>query len=414
MRATIICVDDERIILDSLRAELKGEFQNEYDIQITESAEEAIEVYEELVDQSIEIPLIISDQLMPGMKGDEFLEYVFKDDNDIRTIMLTGQAEIIDVARAVNNANLFRYIGKPWDKTDLLLTVSTAIQSYYDAKEIEKKNNELFEYKEYLENLVDKRTEELAEKNGEITSSIKYAQKIQNAILPQTEYINKILGEYFIFHKPKDIIGGDFYWLSRRDNDIIIAAADCTGHGVPGALLSILGISLLDRAVNQLNIRQSDKILNYIREEIIRTLNQISGEISDGMDLSVVILNLDNLSAQYSGAYNSLLIAKDNLVVEYKADRIPIGYHPKMDETFNRQEIHLEKGDILYLFSDGFIDQFGGSDNKKFMMREFKELLVGICKEPLKTQNRLIQSAFEEWKGKFVQTDDVLVVGIKI
>ncbi|RLD75150.1 MAG: hypothetical protein DRJ10_15805, partial [Bacteroidetes bacterium] len=305
-KSAIILVDDEMIILQSLRTQLKRDLGDLYEIELAESGEEGMEIFNELKADSIEIPLVISDQIMPGMKGDEFLEFVYKTSKDTRTIMLTGQADVTSVGKAVNNAKLYRFIAKPWDEVDLNMTIKEAIKSYQKNKKIEEQSielkklvEELQDANENLEKRVIERTKKVVEqkrlielKNEEITSSIEYAKRIQKAILPLEAEISKLLPGYFIFYQPKDIVSGDFYWFTQKGNKSIIVAADCTGHGVPGAFMSMLGISMLDDIVNHQNIVQSDLILNKLKDSIIKSLHQTNnkGELKDGMDLSLLII----------------------------------------------------------------------------------------------------------------------------
>jgi len=272
-KAVILCVDDEKVVLTSLKAQLKNGFANQHRIEIAESGEEAIEIVNELLKNKIELPVVIADQIMPGMKGDELLTKICQISPQTHNIMLTGQADAEAVGKAVNQANLYRYISKPWDATDLNLTIAEAIRSFFKDKtikaqntELEKLVNQLKEYSEDLEGKVKLRTvevvrqkddlkknfekieilnQELINKNIAITDSIEYAKLIQDALLPPEAYINELLHENFILFKPKDIVSGDFYWIRQINEHIIIIAADCSGHGVPGVFMSMLGISLL-------------------------------------------------------------------------------------------------------------------------------------------------------------------------
>ena len=205
--------------------------------------------------------------------------------------------------------------------------------------------------------------------------------------------------------------------VGQKGRKVIVVAADCTGHGVPAALLSILGISLLDKVVNQLNIVQSDEILDKLREEIVKVLHQTDDfdKIKDGMDLSLLVINQKDLSAQYSGAYNSMIKVNKKLV-EYEADKMPIAIpiHPERDKSFNKHIIKLEANDMIYLFSDGFIHQFSEETNKKYSKKNFKELLYKISKYKLDKQKAMIDNEFKKWKGKNEQVDDILILGIRV
>jgi serine phosphatase RsbU (regulator of sigma subunit) len=254
------------------------------------------------------------------------------------------------------------------------------------------------------------------EKNKDITASINYASRIQNAMLPDPEEIKGLSKNCFILYLPKDIISGDFYWFNKMKDKLIIAAADCTGHGVPGALMSMLGISFLEEIVNNRKISESGKILDELRKEILRSLHQSSKcqETKDGMDISLCIIDETIKNIQYSGAFNNLYLIRNNELIEYCADRMPIGLSVYADKNFTTQNIPYLKGDLIYIFSDGYADQFGGPDNRKFKYKTFKDLLTEIHKLPLFNQKKILEKRFYEWKNEYVQTDDVLIIGIKL
>ncbi len=263
--------------------------------------------------------------------------------------------------------------------------------------------------------IVSKQKDEISIQKKEITDSITYAQRIQNALLPPHEYIDSILPEYFILYKPKDIVSGDYYWLSRSDNKTIVAVADCTGHGVPGALMSMLGISALNQIIKSNNDFHASDILNELREQIKISLRQSSqnSETKDGMDIALMILDFSNNVLEYAGAYNPVYIIRKGELIEKQPDKMPIAIHPLMNDFTNHQ-LEISKGDSIYLFSDGFADQFGGPKSKKFMYKQFKELLIKISEKPMNEQKRKLENTFEQWKGQNIQTDDITVLGLKI
>ena len=425
-KSIILCVDDERVVLTSLRAQLRRIFENKYEIETAESGDEAIEIIDELLDDKIEIPLIISDQIMPGLRGDELLGYVSKNSEKTMTIMLTGQADAQAVGRAVNNANLYRYITKPWNETDLQMTVKEAVRSFFQDKKIEEQNKELEkmvlqlkEYNESLEETVKMRTKKVVEqkeiiekKNIDILASIKYAERIQKALLTPKNKLNSIIPENFIFFIPKDIVSGDFYWVKKRQNKKIIVVADCTGHGVPGAFMSMLGASLLNDIARETVV--ANEILNQLRYRLKKTLHQTSedNESSDGMDISLSVI--ENSDLQFAGAYNPLIIIRNNEIIEIKADRMPIGIHRKDTNSFTNKNVELKTNDMLYMFTDGYTDQFGGDSDKKFLMKKFKNLLLEINNRNLSEQKEILHNTLIAWRGKTEQIDDVTVLGIRI
>jgi serine phosphatase RsbU (regulator of sigma subunit) len=291
------------------------------------------------------------------------------------------------------------------------------------------KNSELQQQKEEIvtqrdeiasqKDLVIKQKEHIEEIHKSVTDSINYAKRIQTSTLPNIMLLGEYFSDLFILFKPKDVVSGDFYWFAKIENQIVVTVADCTGHGVPGAFMSMLGMSLLKEIVINEYITQPDIILKRLRKEIIKALGQtgISGEQKDGMDISLCSINLETLEMQWSGANNPCLIIRDDKILELKADKMPIAIYEKMDK-FNLQELKLQKNDIIYLSSDGYHDQFGGPDNKKFMSTRFKDLLLTISSKPVAEQKEIIDKTMEEWKNrnvtKYEQTDDITVMGIKI
>lgn len=256
----------------------------------------------------------------------------------------------------------------------------------------------------------------IEEKNRDITSSINYARYIQQAILPDINEINWLVENSFILYLPKDIVSGDFYWFTESDGKTIIAAADCTGHGVPGALMSMLGVSLLEEVVNKQKIIDANQILDNLRKEVVRSLKQTNTESKskDGMDISLCVIDSPKRIVQYAGAYNSLYLVRDHELTEYKADKMPIGISHNIDSSFTCNTISLKSKDMLYICSDGFADQFGGADGKKFMTKKLKEKFTEMSSYPINHQKSSLDKEFNNWKGDAKQVDDVLVIGIRI
>lgn len=293
-------------------------------------------------------------------------------------------------------------------------------------EEIQAQADHLKEVNEVITNQnteITKQKEELEHKNREITDSINYAQRIQKAVMPPKEFVNQYLPENFILLRPRDIVSGDFYWMTRKKgkNDtgdtIIICAADCTGHGVPGAFMSMLGVSFLNEIVNKFDISQANLILNELRTSVKKSLRQTgkSGEAKDGMDIALCVINVETMTMQYAGAYNPLLLIRNNEVLKWKADKMPIGIYIREKESFTNHEIELQHGDAFYIFSDGYIDQFGGEKGGKFMIKNFKEMLLDIHHKPMQEQKQILNKRIEEWMGSnYNQIDDMLVIGVKI
>jgi len=269
---------------------------------------------------------------------------------------------------------------------------------------IELKNTELESQKKVIEH-----------KNKEITDSIHYAQRIQNAVLPRRNILDELFPQNFILFKPRDIVSGDFYWFEKLGDYFIIAAADCTGHGVPGAFMSMVGMSFLNEIVRKKEVDSSAKILDELREKIKQTLHQnAEGDIQkDGMDISLYVINLQTMQLQYSGAHNPLYIIRNKELIEFKADRQPIGIHVK-ESNFKFEEIQLQKDDVVYNFSDGYVDQISGETKKKYLSKNLKILLTSIADKPMPEQYEIVASIIHNFQGTEEQVDDILMLGIKI
>lgn len=281
---------------------------------------------------------------------------------------------------------------------------------------------------------VESQKEIIEEKNREIVDSINYAKRIQNTILPTEKQINSLLKESFVFFKPKDIVSGDFYWLDQEDENIFFSSVDCTGHGVPGALVSVVGHNGLNRVLKEFKITEPAKMLDKLNLLVEESFSKNSdSSIKDGMDLSLCKLNTETLKLEFSGANNPLYVIRnenkvdeilaqkadrimegsEGVLYELKADKQPIGKYD-FRKPFNQEEIQLKKGDNIYLFTDGYADQFGGEKGKKLMYKPFKRLLLQLSKLPLSEQNMQLNLHFSQWKGRMEQVDDVCVMGVRV
>ncbi len=253
-------------------------------------------------------------------------------------------------------------------------------------------------------------------KNNEIVASIQYAKHIQNAILPRQHFIQKFLPDSFILFKPRDIVSGDFYWLAERNGKVFVSAVDCTGHGVPGAMLSMIGSNFLNQAVNEKGLISPDKILYFLDESISNSLHQINDEsgIRDGMDLAVCAIDYKNNKIEYAGAFNPLYLIKNGELLKTKGDKNAIGGKViGQEKTYTLHTFDIEKNDCIYIFSDGYADQFGGPKLKKFMQKQLQELLISIYMKDLDEQKQILDETFLNWKGESNQIDDVLLIGVK-
>lgn len=284
-----------------------------------------------------------------------------------------------------------------------------------------KKNKIILEQKVAVEEknkIIEEKSQVVETQHKDITDSIKYAERIQGAILPPRNLWNSILPNSFVYHKPKDILSGDFYWIAETDEHKFVAAADCTGHGVPGALISIVNYNLLNKAVLEKNITNPGDILDAVDVWLTESLHQTveNSTVKDGMDISLIAINKKTNEIAFSGANNPLYVyKKDEQVIEYKGDKFPVGsFVGEQTKKFTTRSITVEKGDTLYLFSDGYADQFGGEKGKKFKLKNQREQLKIACNLPIIDQRKFLHNRFSEWKGELEQVDDVLIIGIEM
>jgi serine phosphatase RsbU (regulator of sigma subunit) len=258
--------------------------------------------------------------------------------------------------------------------------------------------------------LIEDTHSQLEQKNQEILDSISYAKRIQGAILPPVKLFKQHLHESFILYKPKDIVAGDFYWMEHKDGKVLFAAADCTGHGVPGAMVSVVCNNGLNRSVREYGLIEPGKILDKTREIVIAEFEKSEEEVKDGMDIA--LCSLEGNKLQYAGANNPLWIIRNQEIIEIKADKQPIGKYAE-NKTYTTHNIELQKGDSIYIFTDGYADQFGGEKSKKFKAANFKKLLLSIQKKPMEEQKNIIEQGFKDWKGNLEQIDDVCIIGVR-
>ncbi|MBL7932487.1 MAG: SpoIIE family protein phosphatase, partial [Bacteroidia bacterium] len=286
------------------------------------------------------------------------------------------------------------------------------------------RERKLLQEKKILEDKISERTAEVVQKNKEldeinqdITASIRYAKRIQDAILPPDDFVKRTLPNTFILFKPKDIVSGDFYWMEDKKDTVIFAAVDCTGHGVPGAFMSIVGHNLLDRVVGEQKITEPARILDELNKSISDTLRQTDLEdntVRDGMDIALCSFDKKKGVLEFAGAYNPLWLVRNNELIEIKANKFPIGNSKAGDKNkFTNHEIPLQKGDTIYIFSDGYSDQFGGPSGKKFKASALKNLLINSQHLSMSEQKELLSKTIEEWRGAHEQVDDILVIGTR-
>jgi serine phosphatase RsbU (regulator of sigma subunit)/Flp pilus assembly protein TadD len=259
--------------------------------------------------------------------------------------------------------------------------------------------------------MIEEQKELIEEAHKEITDSIAYAKRIQTAILPPRTQLDECLKNHFVLYKPKDVVAGDFYWLESNDEHLLFAAADCTGHGVPGAMVSVVCHNALNRAVREFGLRLPGEILDKTKVIVVEEFMKAEEDVKDGMDICLCSLERNKL--YFSGANNNLWLIRNNEIIEYKGDKQPVGKYA-LDNRFTTHEIDLKKGDSFYIFTDGYVDQFGGEKGKKFKPKNLKNLILSIQDKPIKEQELLLDEAFENWKGQLEQVDDVCVIGVRI
>ena len=352
-----------------------------------------------------------------------------------------GKYEFIYKAKGKNNiwgyAQKYQFTIKKawyhtwWFRTTLIFLITFAAWSFYKIRirTIEAQKNRLEQQVrerthelevanieiEAQRDLATSQRDKILHQKKEIEDSIYYAQRIQQSLLPSQEFLDQLFPEHFIYFKPRDIVSGDFFWANYIRGKLIITAADCTGHGVPGAFMSMLGIAFLNDIVNKQEQIDASIILNQLRNEIIQTLGQTGavGKSKDGMDMSLCIIDRENKTLQFAGANNPLYLIRQSELMETKGDKMPVAIHDVMT-SFTSHSIALEKGDALYLFSDGYADQFGGPRGKKFMYKAFKQLLCDISLKSMSEQAEIIEKTMEDWQGTDEQIDDMVIIGLRI
>jgi phosphoserine phosphatase RsbU/P len=341
--------------------------------------------------------LVLLDIMMPGIDGYEVCRKIKKEqkNKDLPIIFLTAKIDHESVIEGFK-VGAVDYITKPFIKDELLARVKTHL-------EIKKSRDKLAFYLAQIE-----------AKNRDITASISYANKIQEAMLKTSESDINVIPDHFILFMPKDIVSGDFYWFKFIDNMMIIAVMDCTGHGVPGALMSTIGMTLLNETVVNERISAPDIILESLRTKLIKALGQsdYTDIIKDSIEGSVFCFDTLRSQFHYSGSGNSMILIHNGELQAIKPQRIPIGYSEK-EASFKKFTLDLARDDVVYMFTDGYVDQFGGPDSKRLKLNRFKDILMKYYRLPLDQQKTLLEKELSSWKGDSDQTDDILVLGIR-
>ena len=421
MPTILMVVDDEPDVQLLMKQKFRKQLRNhEYEFIFAANGSEALEKLKD----NPNIDVILCDVNMPEMDGITLLSKTKVVNPTVQTVIVSAYGDMRNIRRAMNNG-AFDFVTKPINFNDLGATIAKTIKHVQRLKESitekEQLHQKLERYSRDLEQTIEERTNEITvqkeiieAKNQSITESINYAKRIQDAALPRVEEIKESIPDSFIYFKPRDIVSGDFYWFVREGKKIIVTAADCTGHGVPGAFMSLIGNDLLNEIVTARGVIESDKILNELHDSVRKALRQEENRSRDGMDLALCVIDTETKTLQFSGAKNPLVYFKNGEMTVIKGDKYPIGgVQFQVDRHYTRHEVDLSEPIMLYLFSDGYQDQFGGEKSEKFMSKNFKLLLKEIHEKPVEEQKQILDDRFKSWKGDRSQIDDILIMGMR-
>lgn len=395
---SILIVDDRLENLIAAEAVLK---RKNYRIDRASSGKEAIE--KALLN---DYDCILLDVQMPEMDGFEVAEILCASEKtkDIPIIFLTALSTEKEFMLKGYKTGAVEYLSKPLDSDILKVKVETFAQINKQKKQIKNAQAELH-----------KTNSSLQAYTNQITSSIRYAKNIQNAILPKDEIIKEIFPESFVYYKPCHIVGGDFYWFTIKDGKAVVACVDCTGHGVPGALMSMIGSNMLKNIVEEKNVTNPATILNEMNRRLRTTFNHnnVGGKIVDGMEAAICSFNFASGELEFAGAKRPLMLVKKQSHEVIKPDSYSISHETPPDFRFTNHIVNLEEDDYIYMFTDGYTDQFGGEKGKRFMKSQFIDLINSVREIDMHEQAIFVEQNFDTWKGENEQVDDVLVMGFK-
>jgi sigma-B regulation protein RsbU (phosphoserine phosphatase) len=399
-----VLVADDSKTYQKLIEEIFSLLGDNYTLMFANDGKRAIEMANEQVPD-----LILMDVLMPELNGIQAIKQLKKNarTSDIPIFVLSASEGLQSAFEAGAND----FISKPFKYYELLLKVKSASSLLQKINRIKKQNEEL----EGKHREVIRQRDLIIQQQKETIDDIRYSKRIQNAILPHNEYIAQLFSDYFILNIPKNIVSGDFYWVGEKSGKKIVSVADCTGHGISGAFMTMAGTTFLTEIINKYDFENANEVLFLLRDKVMKLLKQkgLEGEAADGMDISLCIFEPDNVSMQYAGANNPIYIINNKKLNICNADRMPIGIHVNYNCPFTNMQIKVNKGDMIYLFSDGYADQFGGPKGKKFRYGKFQELLLSIHREPLNNQKDILYKTIIDWKGGEEQVDDILIMGIR-
>ncbi|MBN1413681.1 MAG: response regulator [Bacteroidales bacterium] len=397
MKYTILVADDSKLYFDIIEEAFR-QLGDNYRLIWADTGKAACQLAEKHLPD-----LILMDVIMPEMNGVQAIRALKENPltTDIPVIMLSASESL----KAACETGAHDFISKPFNHFELLMRVRASLTLIDKIKEIKKQKEKL-----------EKEHQKISQQRKEIIDDITYSKRIQKAILPTNELIKNIFPEHFVLNIPRNIVSGDFYWVGQKSGKKIITVADCTGHGISGAFMTMAGIAYMNDIFNRYTLDDPAEFLFLLREQVMKLLHQkgIEGEATDGMDVALCIIDEKKKCFKYAGANNPIYHINQHELHLYKADRMPIGIHVNFTTPFTSQTYPYRPGDMLYLFSDGYPDQFGGPENKKFRYKHFQDLLLSIHQAPMSDQNEILRHTFFNWKGEEEQIDDILIFGIRL
>ncbi|MCG8698995.1 MAG: response regulator [Bacteroidales bacterium] len=354
--------------------------------------------------------LMLLDVIMPEINGIDLVEMFRKHDKLCKTpiIILSATASL----KSAYEAGADDFITKPFNQYELLIKARSALNLLDTIHQLRESKGEIEKQNEDIRH----QHNQILEQKKDIIDDITYSKRIQSSILPSVEQMENTLKDYFLFNRPRNIVSGDFYWVGEHHGRKVIAVADCTGHGISGAFMTMAGTVFLNEVFSTHRKMTAGEVLVELRNLVMSLLKQKGefGEASDGMDISLMIYDQESRTIEFSGANNPLYLVRDGECIIYKGDRMPIGIHLNFEKAFTTTTINVEENDIFYMFSDGFADQFGGPANKKFRYKQFRELILDVYTKPFSQQQKMFEETLLNWMGMCDQVDDIIVLGFQL
>jgi phosphoserine phosphatase RsbU/P len=400
-----ILVADDSVSYFEIINQIFKIFSDNYELLYAADGKQAVDI---ALEQKPD--LILMDIIMPAINGIEAVKILRQHEKTENTPIIVLSAT--ESLQSAYEAGANDFISKPFNQYELLIKVRSAINLVSTLKEVQEQKSEL---ERQNHELITQR-DQISQQRKDILDDIQYSKRIQSAILPDVEYIAGLFPEHFIVNMPRNIVSGDFYWAGEMPGKKIIAVADCTGHGISGAFMTMAGTTFLNEIIDKNIVQKPNDILDKLRKEVIKLLKQkgVEGEAADGMDISLVVIDNEYNMLEFAGANNPLYYIKNDELEIIKGDRMPIGIHLNFNNPFTNHTIDIKKGDIVYLFSDGYADQFGGPRGKKFRYKQFQELILSIYKKPMADQRSILEKTILDWKGDELQVDDIMILGFRI